>query len=189
MATRSSSAWVALNSMRFIFFPGANLGQGPSAGRSRRRPCGRFEASGRRARARGATQAAWAALLRGVGCGNRASSGRLRHCSFGWALEDRLSRERGWCSSRYRSNGLVAESPLRRITPEACSQVQNSSRFKLRCAARHAASSCHWPVRRPRSSINIVTFPARRVRTVNRFNLAATACPVAGAGKRLQTSI
>jgi len=151
-------------------------------------PLRALEASGRRARARVTTQAASAALLRGVGCANRASWWRLRHCSLGCALEDRLSRERGWCSSRCRSNGLVAESARRRI-PEACSQVQNSSRFKLRCAARHAASSCHWPVRRPRSSINIVTFPARRVRTVNRFNLAATACPVAGAGKRLQTSI
>ena len=147
-----------------------------------------LETSGRRARARLTTQAASAALLRGVGCANRASGWRLRHCSLGCALEDRLSRERGWCSSRCRSNGLVAESAHRRTTERRAARYR-IRRVKLRCAARHAASSCHWPVRRPRSSINIVTFPARRVRTVNRFNLAATACPVAGAGKRQLDSI
>src|SRR5450755_3867072 len=179
IATRSSSAWVALNSMRFIVISPARISAGARRTVKRRRPSGR-PTSRRWALARKTTQAAQAAWLRGVGCGDdRASVSAaqlpLKPSPSGEGAENKgcLSREYGSFSSRCRSNGLAAAS-LSVIKDRV---LQPSTEFvalrKWRAACPSRLSSGHKPVRRLRCSINIVTFPGCRIRTVKRYNQVA----------------
>src|SRR5450755_2721740 len=114
IATRSSSAWVALNSMRFIVVSPALESAAARRTVKRRRPTGAgLEGGGRwREEPRGQQK------LPGyegsdAGIGHRGQRLVCHRIITGWRErknEGCLSRERGWFSSRCRSNGLAAAS-------------------------------------------------------------------------------
>ena len=73
---------------------------------------------------------------------------------------------------------LIWRLPLKRRSRAALPEAAGAVVFRIRCAwirlraARQSRlQSGVWPVRRPRSSITIATFPGRKARTVSRFNL------------------
>jgi hypothetical protein len=76
------------------------------------------------------------------------------------------------------------------LAPSAIADRFGAVKCRIRCvfscSARRASLPLHpgcKPVRRLRSSINIVTFPGRSVRTVSRFNrFAPNAGPAGGCG-------
>src|SRR5208282_6055233 len=181
IATRSSSAWVALNSMRFIGSfpapisarPGGESGRRPrpsgagrltSGGRGREAPLRQQKLPGYEGADAGTGHLGLAAIN-----GTKAVS--ERPVSGAWVGVFRVIAQ---TVSRMRRGALAPRWPEPSRGASRFGRIQNSLRLGRSCAPRvmplHPGD---WPVRRLRSSINIATFPGRKARTVSRINRIA----------------